>query len=181
MNNTNNNSITSINLNSNLKNKPKIKCPLFNKKINSIKKYAAMKAVLLAKIISSTLLGDQINLYKNKIFNQKIKNGIPISSVSHNSSQYIKYKYLNQQNNSILKQKMCPNKTNSNIIINKTNNNISNLSLNKNNKLAKSNTISKKKKSNIKSINTNNYIINTFNLSEKNYINNNNQTKTYNR
>ena len=125
MNNTNNNSITSINLNSNLKNKQKTKNPIFNQKMNSIKKFSVMKASL----------GDQISLYKKKIFNQKIKNGIPISSVSHNSSQYIKYKYLNQQNNSILKQKMFTNKTNSNIILNKTNNNINNLSLTKNNKI----------------------------------------------
>ena len=167
MNNTNNNSITSINLNSNLKNKQKTKNPIFNQKMNSIKKFSVMKASL----------GDQISLYKKKIFNQKIKNGIPISSVSHNSSQYIKYKYLNQQNNSILKQKMFTNKTNSNIILNKTNNNINNinnLSLTKNNKFVKGSNLSKNKNSNIKSINTNNYIINTFNLSEKNYINNNN-------
>jgi hypothetical protein len=37
--------------------------------------------------------------------------------------------------------------------------------------------LSKNKNPNIKSINTNNYIINTFNLSEKNYINNNTHTQ----
>ena len=35
----------------------------------------------------------------------------------------------------------------------------------------------KSKNSQIKAINTNNYIINTFNLSEKNYINNNTHTR----
>ena len=167
MNNTNNNSITSINLNSNLKNKQKMKNVIYNQKMSSIKKHVDMKVSL----------GDQINLYKKKIFNQKIKNEIPISSVSHNSSQYIKYKYLNQQNHSNLKQRAFTNKTNSNMIINNTNNNMSNISLNKNNKFMKKNILSKNKNSNIKSINTNNYIINTFNLSEKNYINNNTQTQ----
>ena len=54
---------------------------------------------------------------------------------------------------------------------------MNNLSLNKNNKFMKKNILSKNKTSNIKSINTNNYIINTFNLSEKNFINNNTHTK----
>ena len=167
MNNTNNNSITSISLNSNLKNKQKTKNAIYNQKMNSIKKHVDM----------NVSLGDHINLYKKKIFNQKIKNEIPISSISHNTSQYIKYKYLNQQNNSNLKQKIFSNKTNSNILINNTNNNMNNLSLNKNNKFMKKNILSKNKTSNIKSINTNNYIINTFNLSEKNFINNNTHTK----
>ena len=168
MNNTNNNSITSINLNSNLKNKQKIKNAIYNQKMRSIKKHVEM----------DVSLGDHINLYKKKIFNQKIKNDIPISSISHNSSQYIKYKYLNQQNNSNLKPRIFSNKTNSNMIINNTNNNnMNNLSLSKNNKFMKKNILSKNKNSNIKSINTNNYIINTFNLSEKNYINNNTQTQ----
>ena len=167
MNNTNNNSITSINLNSNLKNKQKIKNAIYNQKMSSIKKHVEM----------DVSLGAQINLYKKKIFNQKNKNEIPISSVSHNSSQYIKYKYLNQQNNSNLKQRIFANKTNSNMIINNTNNNSNNISLSKNNKFTKKNILSKNKNPNIKSINTNNYIINTFNLSEKNYINNNTHTQ----
>ena len=167
MNNTNNNSITSINLNSNLKNKQKMKNVIYNQKMSSIKKHVDMKVSL----------GDQINLYKKKIFNQKIKNEIPIASISNNTSQYIKYKYLNQQNHSNLKQRAFTNKTNSNMIINNTNNNMSNISLNKNNKFMKKSILSKNKASNIKSINTNNYIINTFNLSEKNYINNNTQTQ----
>ena len=168
MNNTNNNSITSINLNSNLKNKPKTKNAICNQKMSSIKKHAATKFSL----------GDKINLYKKKIFNQKNTNEIPISSVSHNSSQFIKYKYLKPSNNSNMKDKIFISKTNSNILINNTNNNNeNNISLNQNNKFQRKNNMIKSKNSQIKSINTNNYIINTFNLSEKNYINNNTQTQ----
>ena len=56
-------------------------------------------------------------------------------------------------------------------------NNENNISLNQNNKFQRKNNMIKSKNSQIKSINTNNYIINTFNLSEKNYINNNTQTQ----
>jgi hypothetical protein len=135
----------------------------------SIKRHAATKFSL----------GDKINLYKKKIFNQKNTKEIPISSISHNSSQFIKYKYLKPSNNSNMKDKIFINKANSNVLINNTNNNNNenNLSLNQNNKFERKNNINKNKNSQIKSINTNNYIINTFNLSEKNYINNNTQAQ----
>ena len=166
MNNTNNNSIASINLNSNLKNKQKSKNVIYNQKMSSIKKHAATKFSL----------GDKINLYKKKIFNQKNANEIPLSSVSHNSSQFIKYKYLKPSNNSNMKDKIFISKTNSNVLINNTNNNNeTNISSNQNTKFQRKNNMIKNKNSHIKSINTNNYIINTFNLSEKNYINNQHQ------
>ena len=166
MNNTNNNnSISSINLNSNLKNKTKKKIGIYNQKMNSIKKNVSKKFSI----------GDKINLYRKKIFNQKTKE-TSLASNSQNTSQFIKYKHLNPNNNSNIKDKIFINKINSNIIGNNANNNSGNISFNKSNKLQRKNFLIKKN-SKIKSINTNNYIINTFNLSEKNYINNNTQTQ----
>jgi hypothetical protein len=135
-----------------------------NTKIDSIKKKSQMQFSF----------GDKINLYKKKIFNQKNVSsvGIPIENTSQKAtSQYIKYKYLKPNNNNI-NEKIIINSTNSNMVINSTSN-ISNISINKNNKIPRKNiTNTNSKKSTIKSINTNNYIINTINLSEKNYINN---------
>jgi hypothetical protein len=135
-----------------------------NTKIDSIKKKSQMQFSF----------GDKINLYKKKIFNQKNVSsvGIPIENTSQKAtSQYIKYKYLKPNNNNI-NEKIIINSTNSNMVINSTSN-ISNISRNKNNKIPRKNiTNTNSKKSTIKSINTNNYIINTINLSEKNYINN---------
>ena len=172
VNNTNNNSTTSINLNSNLKNKQKtMKNNMYNQKIGSIRKKGQMQFSF----------GDKINLYKKKIFNQKNINsvGIPIEAASQNTtSQYIKYKYL-KPNSNITSDKIIINNTNSNMIINSTTSNISNISINKNNKIPRKNITNNNnmKKPQIKSINTNNYIINTLNLSEKNYINNNAQAQ----
>ena len=57
------------------------------------------------------------------------------------------------------------------MIIKSTISNISNISINKNSKIPRKNVINNNnKKQKIKSINTNNYIINTINLYEKNYI-----------
>ena len=169
MNKTNNNSVTSLNLNSNLKNKQKEKIGIYNQKMNSIKRNIGLKFSI----------GNKINLYKKKIFKQNNKRETPLVSLSHNTSQYINYKYLNPNINSNLKEEKFINKTNSNILPNSTNNNhVGNISFNKNNKLQKKKFIDKNKNSLIKPINTNNYIINTFNLSEKNYINNNTRTKT---
>ena len=161
----NNNSISSINLNSNLKNKTKKKIGIYNQKMNSIKKNVSKKFSI----------GDKINLYRKKIFNQKTKE-TSLASNSQNTSQFIKYKHLNPNNNSNIKDKIFINKINSNTIGNNANNNSGNISFNKSNKLQRKNFLIKKN-SKIKSINTNNYIINTFNLSEKNYINNNTQTQ----
>ena len=62
VNNTNNNSTTSIKLNSNLKSKPKgTKNNMYNRKMNSVKKKAQLQFSF----------GDKIKLYKKKIFNQK--------------------------------------------------------------------------------------------------------------
>ena len=125
--------------------------------------------------------GDKMNLYKKKIFNQKnLNSGIPMESASQNTtSQYIKYKYLKPNGNNT-NDKIIINNTNSNMIINSTSN-MSNISINKNKiprKNITNNNISNiNKKSQIKSINTNNYIINTLNLSEKNYINNSTQAQ----
>lgn len=167
VNNTNNNSTSSINLNSNLKTKQKKmkNNSLYNQKIGSIKKKAQIQF----------FLGNKINLYKKKIFNQKNINsiGIPNESSSLNTtSQYIKYKHLKPNNNQ--SEKIIINKTNSNLFINSTASNNSNISFNKNNKNLRKNIINNnnhRKSSKIKSVNTNNYIINTLNFSEKNYIN----------
>ncbi len=136
-----------------------------NTKIDSIKKKAQMQFSF----------GDKINLYKKKIFNQKNVNsvGIPMENTTQKTtSQYIKYKYLKPNNNNSLNDKIIINSTNSNVVINSTSN-LSNISINKTNKIPRKNiTNTNSKKSTIKSINTNNYIINTINLSEKNYINN---------
>ena len=154
-------------MNSNLKNKQKTKNVIYNQKLTSIKKNSVKKFSL----------GDKINLYKKKIFNPKNVNEIPISSVSQSTSQYIKYKYLNPNNNTNSRDNTYLSKTNSKMINNNKNNNSTNLSLNKNVKFQRKNNITKSKNSHIKAINTNNYIINTFNLSEKNYINNNTHTQ----
>ena len=154
-------------MNSNLKNKQKTKNVIYNQKLTSIKKNSVKKFSL----------GDKINLYKKKIFNPKNVNEIPISSVSQSTSQYIKYKYLNPNNNTNSRDNTYLSKTNSKMINNNKNNNSTNLSLNKNVKFQRKNNITKSKNSQIKAINTNNYIINTFNLSEKNYINNNTHTQ----
>ena len=117
--------------------------------------------------------GDKINLYKKKIFNQKNINssGMSVDPKTHNTtSQFIKYKYLKPNNNNP-NEKIIISKTNSNVFINSATSNISNISFNKN-KIPRKNIINNKKKPQIKSINTNNYIINTLNLSEKNFINN---------
>ena len=144
---------------------------LSNQKMSSIKK----------KGQTQFSLGDKLNLYKKKIFNQKKINciGFPLESSSQNkSSQYIKYKYLKPNSNKIPKDKLIINNTNSNMIIKSTISNISNISINKNSKIPRKNVINNNnKKPKIKSINTNNYIINTINLSEKNYINNSSQQK----
>ena len=144
---------------------------MYNQKMGSIKKKAQMQFSF----------GDKINLYKKKIFNQKNINsvGIPIEAPSQNTtSQYIKYKYL-KPNSNVTNDKIIINNTNSNMIINSTTSNISNISINKNNKIPRKNMTNNNnmKKAQIKSINTNNYIINTLNLSEKNYINNSAQAQ----
>ena len=125
-------------------------------------------------------LGDKINLYKKKIFNQqKVSSiGLPIGPISQNSSQYIKYKYMKPNNHNNQNNKIIINNTNSNKMGNSNTSNISNISLNKKNKIPRKNIINtNNKKPQIKSINTNNYIINTLNLSEKNYINSNGQAQ----
>lgn len=171
MNNTNNNSTSSIHINSNLKNKQKtLKNNLYNQKLGSIKKKAQMQISF----------GDKINLYKKKIFNQKNINasGIPKDPTSQTTtSQYIKYKYLKPNSNKLPKDKIIINNTNSNMIISSTTSNISNISINKNKIPRKNILTNNNKKPQIKSINTNNYIINTLNLSEKNYINNSSQVQ----
>ena len=142
--NSNNNSVASLHLNSNLKTKQKAKTGINNQKMNSIKRNVGL----------NFSIGDKINLYKKKIFKQNNKREIPLSSISHNTSQYIKYKYLNPNNNSNLKEKIFINKTNSNILPNSTNNNLSsNISFSKNSKLQKKNFIPKNKNYQIKSIN----------------------------
>ena len=170
VNNTNNNSTSSIKLNTYIKNKQKVvKNSLYNQKMGSVKKKPQMQFSF----------GDKINLYKKKIFNQKNINsmGIPIDPASHNTtSQYIKYKYLKPNNNNP-NEKIIINNTNSNVIISSTASNLSNIGINKNNKIPRKNIINNNKKPKIKSINTNNYIINTLNVSEKNYINNSSQAQ----
>ena len=157
-------------MNSNIKSKQKVvKNTLYNQKMSSIKKKPQMQFSF----------GDKINLYKKKIFNQKNINsmGIPIDPASHNTtSQYIKYKYLKPNPNNP-NEKIIINNTNSNMIISSTSN-LSNITINKNNKIPRKNIINNNsKKQKIKSINTNNYIINTLNVSEKNYINNSSQAQ----
>lgn len=191
VNNTNNNSTTSIKLNSNLKNKPKgTKNNMYNRKMNSVKKKAQLQFSF----------GDKIKLYKKKIFNQKNINpmgvGIPFDHNNHNTtSQFIKYKYLKPNtSNSNMSEKIIISKTNSNVFMNNaTTSNITNISINKKNIPRKSyayninnNNNTKKKiqtqnQTKIKSINTNNYIINTLNLSEKNFINNSAQPQPHNK
>ena len=151
-----------------------MKNSIYNQKAGSIKKKSQMQFAF----------GDKINLYKKKIFNQKnLNSGLPIESASHNTtSQYIKYKYLKPNGNNT-NDKIILNNTNSNMIINSTSN-MSNISINKN-KIPRKNITNSNinninninKKSQIKAINTNNYIINTLNLSEKNYINNSTQSQ----
>ena len=193
VNNTNNNSTTSIKLNSNLKNKPKgTKNNIYNRKMNSVKKKAQLQFSF----------GDKIKLYKKKIFNQKNINpmgvGIPFDHTNHNTtSQFIKYKYLKPNtSNSNMTEKIIINKTSSNVFMNNaTTSNLTNISINKKNIPRKSyvyninkNHNTKKKtqtqkqnQTKIKSINTNNYIINTLNLSEKNFINNSAQPQSHNK
>ena len=171
VNNTNNNSTSSIKMNSIIKSKQKVlKNTLYNQKMGSMKKKPQMQFSF----------GDKINLYKKKIFNQKNINsmGIPIDPASHNTtSQYIKYKYLKPNNNNP-NEKIIINNTNSNMIISSTTSNLSNITINKNNKIPRKNIINNNsKKPKIKSINTNNYIINTLNVSEKNYISNSSQAQ----
>ena len=92
-----------------------------------------------------------MNLYKKKF--DPVKKAVPTTSNnSQNTSQFIKYKYLKPKT-SAKKQliiKKCLDST-SNLERNELNNNHT---------------------QQIKAINTNNYIINTINLSEKNFINN---------
>ena len=107
-------------MNSNLKNKQKTKNVIYNQKLTSIKKNSVKKFSL----------GYKINLYKKKIFNPKNVNEIPISSVSQSTSQYIKYKYLNPNNNTNSRDNTYLSKTNSKMINNNKNNNSTNLSLN---------------------------------------------------
>ena len=147
-----------------------MKNALYNQRMASIKKKPQMQFSF----------GDKINLYKKKIFNQKNINsmGIPIDPASHNTtSQYIKYKYLKPNNNN-QNEKIIINNTNSNVIISSTGSNLSNIGINKKNNIPRKNMINNNsKKPKIKSINTNNYIINTLNVSEKNYINNSSQAQ----
>lgn len=189
VNNTNNNSTTSIKKNSNIKNKQKgAKNNMYNRKMSSIKKKERLQFSF----------GDKIKLYKKKIFNQKSINstgtGIPIEppSIHNATSQFIKYKYLKPNiSNHNINEKLIISKTNSNVFMNSaTTSNISNISINKkniprynyayNNNLNKNNT-NKNIQTKIKSINTNNYIINTLNLSEKNFINNSAQQPPHNK
>ena len=168
VNNTNNNSSSSISFTSNLKStQKKPKNNVYNQKMSSIKKKAQMQFSF----------GDKINLYKKKIFNQKNANtsAVTIDQSSHKaSSQFIKYKYLKPNNNNP-KEKIIINKTNSNMFAKSATSSISNISFNKN-KIPHKN-MTNKKKPQIKSINTNNYIINTLNLSEKTFINNTAHTR----
>ena len=166
--NTNNNSVVSINLNSFFKNKQNQKTIIYNQKMNSFKKNDRL----------NISIGAKINLYKKKINKEKNEKENPLTSFSQNTSQYIKYKYLNPHNNFNLQDKTYINKTNYNkATSNKNNNYIGIITSNKMNKLQRNNCNNKNKNHQIKSINTNNYIINTFNLSEKNYINSNTQTQ----
>jgi len=164
LNNTNNNSSSSISFTSHLKStQKKSKNNVYNQKMSSIKKKAQMQFSF----------GDKINLYKKKIFNQKNSNtsAVAIDKSSHkSSSQFIKYKFF-KPNNNYTKEKIIINKTNSNMFAKSATSSISNISFNKN-KIPHKN-MTNKKKPQIKSINTNNYIINTLNLSEKTFINNN--------
>lgn len=147
-------------MNSNFKNKQKRKNEIFNQKINSIKNNSIIKCSL----------DDKIDFYKKKILKNKRK--IP-QAFSQNSSQFLKFKFLNPNNMTNIKEQININKTNSNILNKSKNYFMNNLSFNKSNKYQRKIFKDKQKSSKIKSINTNNYIINTFNLSEKNYINNN--------
>lgn len=130
MNNTGNNSTSSIKTNN-------TKCKnmhsttntsLFNQKISSIKKKASLQFSI----------GDKMQLYRKKIDSQQHMSnlGLPVDQNTKTSSQYIKYKYLKPSSGN--KCEFMNNK-------------------------------------HYKSINTNNYIINTLNLSEKNFINTSSQ------
>ena len=123
---------------------------------------------------------NKINLHKKKFFKDKNIRGSPLTSFSQNSSQFIKYKYLNPKNNFSLQDKTFINKTNYNKgTYNKNNNYIGLIASGKNNKLQRNNCSNINNNHQLKSINTNNYIINTFNLSEKNYINSNTSTQKF--
>ena len=166
--NTNNNSVTSINLNSIFKNNQHQKTSIYNQKLCSIKKNDGL----------NISIDDKVNLYKKKIFKGKNERENPLTSFSQNTSQYLKCKILNPKINFHLQDKTFINKTNNNKGTTKKNNNyIGHIASRKNNKLQRNNCNNKNKNNQIKSINTNNYIINTFNLSEKNYINSNTQTQ----
>jgi hypothetical protein len=128
-------------------------------------------------------LNKKINLNRKQIFNKKSVNSLrpPIeSSTQKATSQYIKYKYLRPNNNNFIKDKIIIKSANTNILINNPSSNITKINniLNKKNyKIPRNNFTKISKKPQIKSINLNNYIINTLNLSEKNYINNSTHTQ----
>jgi len=186
VNNTNNNSISSIKASKSKHNNfhPPSKNNLFNQKLTSFKQKASLKKFKF---------GDKMNIYKKKNESQHHINSVgskfPIDQLSKTNSQYINYKYLKNNNstkysfnnnkkinNSHLKNTFNINKSqNFNNKISKTTKSINSSNINNyiNNSAFYANNNKNKSKnsiSNSNSINTNNYIINTLNVSEKNFM-----------
>ena len=188
MSNTNNNSISSIK-----PIKPNFYAPsnnnIFHQKFPSFKQKTSLKKFPF---------NEKISIYKNKNESQHYINSIstkfPIDFLTKTKSQYKKYNILknnnstknhkgnnkkNKTNNSQIKSNIF--KTTNKININKSQNNTNKFSKTTKNKINNSNinnyinnsafyANNSKKKQNQNLINTNNYIINTLNVSEKNFI-----------
>ena len=189
MSNTNNNSISSIKSIKQNNFYAPAKNNIFQQKIPSFKQKTYLKKYPF---------NEKINIYKNKNESQHYINSVfakfPLDLLTKTKSQYGKYNILksnnstknhkgnskkNKANNSQIKNNIF--KTTNKININKSQNYTNKFSITTKNKINNSNinnyinnsafyANNNKKKQNQNLINTNNYIINTLNVSEKNFI-----------